>query len=308
MISFLLLSLPIFGVVAVGFAAARTKVVNATALDVLGAFSFRFGLPALVLQLIAKQPIREFFQPVFYGAYLPCGACVFLLVLIVSRTAWRQSLPHAGGWATTASVSNLGFLGLPLMLAFFGNRAAGPLAMAILAEVMVLLSVGGILMSSSASRDGIVRLVLRGTVLNPIVAAIVVGAIVAATGWALPDPLSRFLGFLGGAAGPTALFALGGALAVQSIDRATIVVASWITAAKLALYPLVVWLVLDKLLSLDAIWVQAGVLIAALPSAGNVYVMAKRYDADPEVVSAAIALSTIVSVLSVPFTAWLVLT
>jgi predicted permease len=303
-ISFLLLSLPIFGVVAVGFGAARTKVVNAAAIDVLGAFSFRFALPALVLQLIAKQPIREFFNPVFYGAYLACGACVFLIVLVVSR----QSLTSASGRATTASVSNLGFLGLPLMLAFFGDRAAGPLAMAILAEVMVLLSIGGVLMSSSASRDGIVRLILRGTVLNPIVAAIVVGAIIAATGWVLPDPLSRFLTFLGGAAGPTALFALGGALAVQSIDRATISAAAWITIAKLVLYPAIVWLVLDRILSLDAIWVQAGVLIAALPPAGNVYVMAKRYDADPEVVSAAIALSTIVSVLSVLFTAWLVLT
>jgi predicted permease len=194
------------------------------------------------------------------------------------------------------------------MLAFFGNRGAGPLAMAILAEVMVLLSVGGILMSSSVSRGGIVRLILRGTALNPIVAAIVIGATVTATGWTLPDPLSRFLAFLGGAAGPAALFALGGALAVHDLDRATILATSWITAAKLALYPLTVWLVLDRLLSLDAILVQAGVLIAALPSAGNVYVMAKRYDADPGSVSAAIALSTVVSVLSVPFTAWLVLT
>jgi malonate transporter len=65
--------------------------------------------------------------------------------------------------------------------------------------------------------------------------------------------------------------------------------------------------VLDRLLAVEHVLVQAGVLIAALPSAGNIYVMAQRYGADAERVSAAIALSTLVSVVSVPVTAWLVL-
>jgi hypothetical protein len=46
---------------------------------------------------------------------------------------------------------------------------------------------------------------------------------------------------------------------------------------------------------LDAFWVNVGVLIACLLSAGNIYVLAQRYDADPKRVSAAILLSTIVS-------------
>jgi predicted permease len=307
-ISFVLLSLPIFGVVAVGWAAVRTRLVNVQALDALGAFSFRFGLPALVLGLISKQPIRESFNATFFMGYLASGGFVFALLLGLSRVLARQTLTEASARATTATVSNLGFLGLPLMLAFFGDRGAGPLAMAILAEVMVLLSVGGVLMSAS-SREGISigRLVLRGTVLNPIVAAIALGAVIAAVGLSLPEPVARFLGFLGGAAGPTALFALGGALAAQRINRATLWAASGVTVAKLLLYPVVVWCVLDRLLAVDHIWVQAGVLIASLPSAGNIYVIAKRYDADPELVSAAIALSTLVSVVSVPFVAWLML-
>jgi malonate transporter len=139
------------------------------------------------------------------------------------------------------------------------------------------------------------------------VAAIVLGAAVAAVGLSLPEPIGHFLGFLGGAAGPTALFALGGALAAQRLDRATILAASGVTAAKLVVYPAIVWCVLARLPAVDHVLVQAGVLIAALPSAGNIYVMAQRYDADPERVSAAIALSTLISVVSVPVTAWLVL-
>lgn len=348
MIQFALLSLPVFGVVALGWAAARTGLVDARAVDALSAFSFRFGLPALVAGLIAAQPIRQSFHPVFYAGYLAAGGLVFALVFGTSRlldhrrARTRAALagatlpgpgavtgragpdalsgratPGAGGEsfgrpgpdaaarASVATVSNLGFLGLPLMLAFFGERAAGPLAMAVLAEVMVLMSVGGTLMSRAATGDG--GRLWRGVLANPVVVAIALGAVVAALGVALPGPVAKFLAFLGGAAGPTALFALGGALAGPRISRSTLLAASVLTAAKLLLYPLVVWFTLGGLLGLDRFWVQAGVLLAALPSAGNVYAMASRYRADPDLVSAATALSTVVSVLTVPVAGWLVM-
>ncbi|CAN7754729.1 hypothetical protein LJR034_006998 [Caballeronia sp. LjRoot34] len=73
------------------------------------------------------------------------------------------------------------------------------------------------------------------------------------------------------------------------------------------MYPLLTWFVLGHVMALDAFWVQAGVLIARLPSAGNIYVLAQRYDADPQRVSAAILLSTIASVMTFPCAAWLVL-
>jgi len=78
-------------------------------------------------------------------------------------------------------------------------------------------------------------------------------------------------------------------------------------AAKLIVYPLVAWVMLARLLQLDLFWVHAGVLTASLPSAGSNYVMAQRYAADADRVSAAIVLSTVVSVLTVPLAAWLML-
>jgi len=74
------------------------------------------------------------------------------VVLCTSRLVAARDLSTAGAHATTATVSNLGFLGPPLMLAFFGERGARPLAMAILAEVMVLCSVGSVLMGATAGR------------------------------------------------------------------------------------------------------------------------------------------------------------
>lgn len=308
MITFFLLSLPIFGVVAAGWMATRAGWMPAGTIDVLGTFSFRFALPALVLRLIAGQPLDASFNSHFYTAFLACGAAIFLLVLVLSWIVGCD-VAAASAHATTASVSNLGFLGPPLMLAFFGERGAGPLAMAIMAEVMVLLSLGSVLMSLGANRSAttIATILLRGTLLNPIVAAILFGVALAASNVALPQPLHQFLGFLGAAAGPTALFALGAALALQKIDRATITAALSISVAKLAVYPLLAWLVLARFLELAPFWWQTGVVIAALPSAGNIYVLAQRYGADPERVSGAIVASTVMSVVTVPFVAWLVL-
>ncbi|HEX8809208.1 MAG TPA: hypothetical protein VF760_09455, partial [Xanthobacteraceae bacterium] len=103
------------------------------------------------------------FNPKFYTGYLASGAIIFVLVLGTSRVVAARDLSTAGAHATTATVSNLGFLGPPLMLAFFGERGAGPLAMAILAEVMVLLSVGSVLMGANGGpKSGIGSLILRG--------------------------------------------------------------------------------------------------------------------------------------------------
>src|ERR1700730_8147701 len=127
MISFFLLSLPIFAVIGVGWAATRTRLVAQGALDALNAFSFRFALPALLLRLIAGQPLRQSVNPEFYTGYLASGAIIFVLVLRPSLVDPARYPSTSAPQGTTATVSNLGFLGRPLMLAFFGERGAGPL-------------------------------------------------------------------------------------------------------------------------------------------------------------------------------------
>lgn len=307
MTRFLLLTAPIFALVALGWVTLRMQPRTADALESLSWFSFRFALPALIFELIAHQRIERSFNPFFSAGYLLAGAASFALVLVASRMLGRQRLVVAAAHATAATVSNLGFLGPPLMLAFFGERGAGPLAMAVVAEVMVLLSVGCLIMGTSrgCARRKAASEVLRGAILNPLLASIALGTGFAAAGVEIPQPLDRFLTFLGAAAAPTALFALGGALALQPIDRSTVFAATGITAAKLVVYPALVWLVLGGLLRLAPFWVQSGVLIASLPSAGSNFLVANRYQADPERISAAIVLSTVASVGIVPIAAWL---
>lgn len=305
MISFFLLCTPVFALVALGWVAIASRLMPRLAIDVLSSFSFRFALPALVLQLIGRQAFTKLFEPAFFAGYLSSGCVVFALAFAASRKA-RQA--RAGARATTATVSNLGFLGPPLMLAFFGPRGAGPLAMAIVSEVMIIMSIGAIIMANAGDNDhGLGTLLMNGTIKNPVIVAIALGAVIAVAGVALPATLDRFLTLLGSSAAPTALFAVGGALATLRMDRDTIRVATIISLVKLALYPATVWCALALVLKANEFWSSAGTLLAALPSAGSNFALAQSYTDDADQISASILLSTLVSVVTVPLVGWLII-
>ena len=305
MISFVLLCVPIFGTIALGWAATKAQLTSQAALEALGAFSFRFALPALVMRLVASEPLSHVFNPIFFAGYLACGSLVFAFTFGVVRIAQQQSRSVAGARATTATVSNLGFVGPPIMLAFFGQRGGGPLAMAIVVEVMILLSVGAIVMAGT-ERNRAHALILSNATRNPVIIAIGIGAVIAAAGLALPLPLDRFLAFVGAAAAPTALFAVGGSIALQRMSRSTGFAAAGISLVKLAIYPVTVWCMLALVLRLDPFWSSAGAVMASLPSAGSNYVLAQNNAADADRVSAAIVLSTLISLVTVPGVGWLV--
>jgi malonate transporter and related proteins len=178
-IGFVLLSVPIFGLIALGWVAVKAQLTRPAALEALGAFSLRFAVPALLVRLIACEPLSQSFHPLFFAGYLASGCFMFVLIFVVSLRVQRQSPSVAGARATSATVSNLSFLGPPIVLAFFGQRGAGPLSMAIVAEVMILMSLGAAIMARADS-NGVHggSLIFQSTIYNPVVVAIAAGATV----------------------------------------------------------------------------------------------------------------------------------
>ncbi|HCE72478.1 MAG TPA: malate transporter, partial [Ruegeria sp.] len=119
----------------------------------------------------------------------------------------------------------------------------------------------------------------------------------------IPAPLNDFLTILGGAATPGALFAIGASLAGRSAERVQI--AAWLSLCKLVIHPILVALAVLWVFPVDAFSASVAIAAAALPVAGNVYMLAAHYGVAPQRASAAILLSTAVSILTVPaFIAW----
>ena len=114
----------------------------------------------------------------------------------------------------------------------------------------------------------------------------------------LPDPLRRFLDLLAAAAAPCALFAIGHFLSERALD-VTLGEVGLVVVGKMLLQPLLMLAILPWFLPLDGMWGKAAVLLAALPTASNSFVLARQYDVFVAESSAAILLSTIVSVFTV---------
>jgi len=308
-LQFFLASSPIFAVVALGFAAARLGLVSQQGFPAFAAYAFNLALPALMTSMLARQPLGRAFEPRYFAALLAAGLAVFAAAALLTARGRRDRLGEAGSAAQVATGGNQAFLGVPLMLAVMGERATGPIAMVILVEAGLLMPVGLACMGLGRPRTGGARalatVLARATLLNPIVLGVAAGAALGLLGVALPGPVDRLLTFLGGSAGPVALFALGGALASQRLGEGWRSVLG-LVVAKLVVYPALAWALL-RAAGLGPDWVAAGTLVAGLPTAAYAFVFAQRFEAAPERASAAILLSTLAGAVTFPLTAWLVL-
>jgi predicted permease len=154
----------------------------------------------------------------------------------------------------------------------------------------------------TGSRDGrmsigVLKTVGVGLLKNPMIVSISLGLIVSSLGLPIPDPANEFLAILGAAATPGALFAIGASLATKSAEK--LAVAGWLSFAKLTLHPGAVAFAALVMFPVDPY--AAGVMIAAaaLPVAGNVYILAQHYGVAPTRVSASILISTALSVFTI---------
>ena len=191
-------------------------------------------------------------------------------------------------------------LGIPMLTLLLGADAIGPVMMILAVDLIVFSSLIVILITGS--RDGrmslgILKIVGAGLLKNPMIVAMSLGLIWSAYALPIPDPVNEFLAILGGAATPGALFAIGASLAGKSTER--IEIAGWLSLCKLVLHPLAVAGAALLFFTVSPYALTVMIAAAALPVAGNVYMLAQHYGVAPQRVSAAILVSTALSIITV---------
>ena len=299
MLPILLKTLPFFALIGVGYLAGRTRFFGAEATAALTKFVFYFALSAMLFRFAANLSLGEIFDWSFVFAYLFGSLTVYALATGVAL--WRRiSLEEAAIEAQCAVIGNVGFLGVPMLVLLLGPAAAGPVLLVLAIDLIVFSSAITLIITGVRNGRmslGIIRILAVGLLKNPMIVSIVLGLAWGATGWAVPGPVNEFLGTLGAAATPGALFAIGASLAGRRPER--VEVAVWLAFAKLVLHPGAV--ALGALVIFTVEPYAAGVMIAsaALPVAGNVYILAAHYGVAPQRVSTAILLSTAASVVTV---------
>lgn len=300
MLAIFLKTLPFFALIALGYWAGRTRFFTAEATAYLTKFVFYFALSAMLFGFAANLSLAEVFDARFLVAYLWGTLTVYLLATAVGFVR-GLSVAESAVEAQCAVIGNVGFLGIPMFVLLLGEASAGPMLLVLATDLIVFSSLIVILVTGS--REGRVglatlRIVGLGLLKNPMIVAIVLGLAWSATGLDLPLPVAEFLTILGAAATPGALFAIGASLAAKTAERLT--TAGWLTFCKLVLHPAAVAVSALVLFPVDDPY-AATVMIAAaaLPVAGNVYMLAQHYGIAPARVSAAILASTAVSIVTV---------
>ncbi|KUJ82416.1 malate transporter [Ruegeria marisrubri] len=305
MVDIFLRTLPFFAIIGLGYWAGRSRFFSEEATAYLTKFVFYFALSAMLFRFSATLPFAEIFNGRLVVGYLIGTVGVYALATLV---AWLRGLdvPTAAVEAQCAAIGNVGFLGLPMLAMLFSEAAIGPVMLVLTVDLVVFSSLIVILINGG--RDGkltvgTLRLIGLGLVKNPMIVSISAGMLWSALQIPVPSPMNDFLTILGGAATPGALFAIGASLASKSAERVR--VAAWLSFCKLAIHPALVAIALLWLVPIAPFPAAVAISAAALPVAGNVYMLAAHYGIAPHRASAAILLSTAASILTVPLViAW----
>jgi len=232
--------LPLFGLIALGFAAVRLRWVPAEGVAPMGAVVVRLALPALIFLTLAQAPPAETINPALLAAYAAGTVATMGLCLLAARAL---ALPAAASATVLLGVAlaNSGFLGLPVTQALFDAETAGRvLAHCLLVENVLVIPAGlAALALAQGQRAGGLAL-WAGLVRNPLLVALAAGLAVAALGLALPPPLRTGLEMLARLSAPLALLVIGGMLAGLTATGGAAAV-GLLALGKLVIHPAATW-------------------------------------------------------------------
>ena len=274
--------LPIFIVIAFGYAATRAGAFTLEGLSALGRFVISIALPALIFKALSEKRLDEVFIPAYLFGYAAATFLCFMIGLVISRLL-GQDLRGAAVTAVGQTFSNSAFIGYPLLLSVLGrdggNNAGIYFSLNTLVENVLLVPMFLAIAESHTSGQGSFGQRFRAIILNmlrkPLIVALILGMIFSAFQWRLPAPIDKSISLLAGAAAPVAIFVIGCGLNGIKI-QGNVVAITQITIGKLFLMPalatLFIWLLGG---SEEAIF--AGALMGGISMANTVAIFAQHY-------------------------------
>lgn len=298
--------LPVFGIAAIGYAAARMRWFAESAESGVSNFVFNYAVPFMLFRTIATTDLPDRMPWDLFGSYYLPAFTVYGIGMALGRFVFGRDAMGAILTGMGSAFSNTVLLGLPLILLAYGEAAALPFFL-ILSVHGLLLFTGTTIMlelarSAGGSLAGVPAQVVLGLIRNPILIGLAAGLTANLAGLELPVPVARIAETFQGAVLPCALFVLGASLkrygvagrVVQSLAQVSL---------KLLVFPALVYLAGTYVFDLDPIWVQIAVITAAQPSGVMVYLFAQRYGTAQALATTSIFLATVGSA----FTSWAIL-
>ncbi|WP_191602300.1 AEC family transporter [Marinomonas algicola] len=302
MVEVLLEVLPLFFLVTLGFLFKSKFTYSDICIKYLTRFVMYVALPAVLLEKLGTTKINELIEFSFLFSYLISFFIVMLISVLFIYFVFSKDIKFSVMLGLGGVYGNIGFLAIPVLSLSLGEWVSVPLALMLTLDLLILLPVSTFLLkfNSNTEKSNMTLLkTLSRSFLNPLILSIVVAFILSIFQMTLPSNIIDGLSFLGSAAGPCAMFIVGTAIYGRKISSKPIA-AAYISTVKLIVMPLVVYIFMN-LLSVKSEWIIAATLGAAMPCAAVLSVIAEEHKTIPQQVSAAVLVTTIFSVFTVPF-------
>ena len=303
------LLLPFFGLILIGYVAARLTRQPAEALGWMNTFIIYAALPALFFRLVSRTPIEQLTRIDFILGEIGATYLVFTAVFAIGYLLRRNSFADSTIQAFAGAYGNIGYMGPGLALLAFGDAAAVPVALIVCFENATHFIVAPAMMAATGGDKRPVRQIAadiaKRVLVHPFILSTALGFGVAAMGLRPPEPFQRLVDYLAQAAAPCALFAMGVTLALRPLRRVPAELV-YITLFKLVLLPLTTYLVLSAIGGFEPVWIYSATLLSALPTATNVFVISQQYGVWQERASASILIITLASVFTLPLVLYLI--
>lgn len=291
----------IFVVIGAGYLLAQFKVIQPQNRLMLNQIAFWAATPSLIFSSVAVSDTSAFLSPVVLVIAVSSLATMAAYALL-SALFFRRGVPETMSGAAAASYYNSVNIGLPIATYVIGDPVyvvpALVLQMAVLTPIIITgLNFGG------ETKGATLKAVVSG-VTAPVVLAAVAGFVVSAAHWTVPEPVMAPLKILGGASIPLILMSFGASLKGDHVLRSDPVPTLVASALKLAGMPLIAWGA-GVALGLSPDLLYAAVILAALPTAQNVYNYAATYRVGQTVARDTIFITTFLSLPAMLVIAWL---
>ena len=310
MVDILNLALPYFGLIFIGFACGKTRGLPESGLAWMNFFLLYVSLPALLFRIMSETPFSELNNPPF-----------LIATTLGDRQRLRPCHGDRAGSSASCRCARPPWRALPAPTAIsaiwapgwrwrcLAAKAAAPTALIFCCDSIFLFSIVPLLMALTDREHPsflhAIGVAVRQIVLNPLIMSAAAGALAAALHIQLPVAVDKTLLFLQNAAAPTALFVLGVTVALRPFDRVPWEVPG-VIAIKLLIHPLIVFGLMLLFGPFAQPWAATAVLMAALPPALNVFVIARQNNTWIEPASVAVLIGTFASVVTLTSVMWFI--
>ncbi len=293
----LLQVMTLFLLILSGFLAAKTRLLDDKGLRGLNTLVLFFAQPAMILHRLQAPASPELIAELVWVFVLTC-ASIAIAGMMAFRLFAKEESARRAVLTNLSMVSNCGFMGFPVIEATMGKDAVIYAVVFVAAFNLMSWTLGAYFFGG--------RKAMRPQQLltNPTIWAVVGGLLLFLTGWTLPGFINSALDMMGGTTTPLAMFVIGGRLI--GLRREHLTDAKLLMACGLRLLVFPAMILLLRLTNLPEMVVSSVYLCTAMPCAALTAMQAERYDCDRELASRGVALSTALSMATVPLMLMLV--